>query len=157
MRCAGFAARKSFSPSILNAERNRRLKAASSGGRPCGRADGRARYWCGWLHTGGDRGAVDPIPNHIIRSRFTPPERAPFEPAPVRAYPKSLNSRVSHIRTKMGVVQLCQRKGPERAAKRPKMAFRAGVRCSDKWAGTPAFCGVPATVGGHYTRVMDIA
>jgi adenylate cyclase len=44
MHYAGFAAHKSFSPSIPKAERSGRLTAASSGGRPCGRTDGRAPY-----------------------------------------------------------------------------------------------------------------
>jgi len=51
-----------------------------------------------------------PAPNHLIRSRFTPPDRATFEPASLRVVLKPLNMRASYIRTKMPVVRLCQRR-----------------------------------------------
>ena len=54
--------------------------------------------------------ATGPVPNHLIRSRFTPPDRAPFEPASLRVVLKPLNMRASYIRTKMPVVRLCQRR-----------------------------------------------
>jgi hypothetical protein len=107
------------------------------------RADGRARHWCGWLHADGDHSAVDPIPNHIIRSRFTPPERAPFEPAPLRVVFEPLNSRSSYIRTKTAVVRLRQRKPAKRDEKRPEVELSRRPGGSDNLPGMAAFCGVP--------------
>ena len=78
-----------------------------------------------------------------FRSQLTPPERRSFEPTPVRASCKTLICLASDIRTKTGVVRLCQRKGPERGEKGPKMGFRAGVRGSDKGPEKPTFCGFP--------------
>jgi hypothetical protein len=55
-----------------------------------------------------------------------------------------LNYLGFNIRTKMAVVRLRQRKGPERDGRRPKMAFGTSARGSDKWPEKPAFCAVPA-------------
>jgi hypothetical protein len=84
-----------------------------------------------------------PVPNHLIRSQFTPPDRAPFEPASLRAVLKPLNMRPSYIRTKMPVVRLCQRRWPLRARKRPKIWPQASSRGSEETPQMPAFCGVP--------------
>jgi hypothetical protein len=76
---------------------------------------------------------------HGIRSRIelfdpvlTSLERSTFEPAAQLAPHNPLIWRASHNRTKMAVVRLCQRRGPERNGKQPKMGFRAGARGSDK-------------------------
>jgi hypothetical protein len=93
-------------------------------------------------------------PNRTFRSRHTSPERSSFKPARLRVALNPLSLRASYIRTKTGVVRLCQRKKPERASKRPKMGFRAGVRGSDNWRESPAFCGVPA---GAEARKKNVA
>ncbi len=93
-----------------------------------------------------DRSAVRPeadTMSQTVRSRFTPPERDSFKPAPLRASSNSLNYRASNIRTKMAVVRLRQRKGSERGRKWPKMGFGGRPRGSDKWPEKPTFCGFP--------------
>jgi hypothetical protein len=93
-----------------------------------------------------DRSAVRPeadTMNQTVRSRFTPPERDSFKPAPLRASSNSLNDLASNIRTKMAVVRLRQRKGPKRGRKWPKMGFGGCPRGSDKWPEKPTFCGFP--------------
>ncbi len=110
------------------------------------------------------------LPNRPIRSQLTSPERGSFKPAPSQAPSNPLKLCGSDNRTKLGVVRLCQRKGPERDGKRPQMGFGAGACGSDKWAGTLAFCGVPAaderreknvpnseTGGGDGIRTHDTA
>jgi hypothetical protein len=93
-----------------------------------------------------DRSAMRPeadTMNQTVLSRFTPPERDSFKPAPLRASPNSLNYLTSDIRTKMAVVRLRQRKGPKRGRKWPKMGFGGCPRGSDKWPEKPTFCGFP--------------
>src|SRR5262245_43693815 len=72
-----------------------------------------------------DRSALRPEAdtlNQMVRSRFTPPERSFCKPDTLRVSCNPLNYRAFNIRTKMAVVRLRQRKGPERDAKRPKWA-----------------------------------
>jgi hypothetical protein len=52
------------------------------------------------------------IPNRTVRSRFTPPERSFFKPAPLWVSSNSSNYRAFNIRTKVAVVGLRQRKEP---------------------------------------------
>jgi hypothetical protein len=80
-------------------------------------------------------------PNQIVRSLFTSPERSFFKPDPLRAPSNPLNYRAFYIRTKTGVVRLCQRKVEGRDGKRPKMGLSTAARGSDKWPEKPAFCG----------------
>ena len=61
--------------------------------------------------------------NRMVRSRFTPPEREFFKPAPLRASSNPLNYRASNIRTKMAVVRLLRRKWAERDGKRPEVGL----------------------------------
>jgi hypothetical protein len=85
-----------------------------------------------------------PVTNRTVRSRRTPPERAPFKPAPLRVSSNTLISRASNIRTKTAVVRLRQRERPEGDKKRPKIGLSAGLGGSDRAREMPAFCGVPA-------------
>jgi hypothetical protein len=91
--------------------------------------------------------------NQAVRSRFTPPERDSFKPAPLRASSNSLNYRASDIRTKMAVVRLRRRKWAERDRKRPEMGLAAAARGSDKWPQMPAFCAVPPAHEGRKKNV----
>ena len=94
------------------------------------------------------RGAVPvptaSVPNSVVRSLLTSPERSTFKPAAQLASHNPLIWQASHNRTKMAVVRLHQRKRPERDGKRPQMGFGAGARSSDRRAETPAFCAVSA-------------
>jgi hypothetical protein len=93
-----------------------------------------------------DRSAVRPeadTMNQTVRSRFTPPERDSFKPAPLRASSNSLNYRASHIRTKTAVVRLRRRKEAERGQNGPKRVLAVATRGSDKWPEKPTFCGFP--------------
>jgi hypothetical protein len=81
-------------------------------------------------------------PNRTVRSQFTPPERRFFKPDSLRAPSNPLNYRAFNIRTKMGVVRLCQRKGPERDGKRPKVGLSRGPGGSDDLPGMATFCGL---------------
>jgi hypothetical protein len=86
----------------------------------------------------------------LLRLSGRPSNPHPFE--------RTLNHRIvpgSDIRTKTGVVRLRQRKGPERDGKRPKMGFAAGVRGSEKWPRSPAFCEVPAGAERWEQNVPD--
>jgi hypothetical protein len=80
----------------------------------------------------------------IVLPGFPSPERGSFEPALRRASCNILKLRGSHIRTKMGVVRLCQREGRERARKRPEIGLPAAPRGSDDCPQRPAFCAVAA-------------
>ena len=64
-------------------------------------------------------------PNRRVRSRFTSPERSKFETRAGSAPRNVLNLLTSHNLTKMAVVQLRQRKWPERGPKRPETGLRA--------------------------------
>ena len=56
--------------------------------------------------------------------------------------PFRLVSRAGKRMSQLTVVRLRQRKGPKRDRKWPKMGFLASAaRGSDKWPGSPAFCG----------------
>jgi hypothetical protein len=69
---------------------------------------------------------VPPNPNRRVRSRFTPPERRKSETHAGSAPRNALNFLHSHNLTKMAVVQLRQRKWPERGEKWPEMGLSAG-------------------------------
>ena len=88
-------------------------------------------------------------PNRIVRSRPTSPERAPFKPAPLRAFSNPLNYRAFNIRTKMAVVRLLRRKWAERDGNGPKWAYRAGPRGSDNWPGRPHSAGFRPPTGAE--------
>jgi hypothetical protein len=93
-----------------------------------------------------DRSAVRPEAdtlNQTVRSRFTPPERDPFKPAPLRGSCNSLNYRAFNIRTKMAVVRLPRRKWAERDEKRPDTGPQASPHGSDNLPGVAAVCGFP--------------
>jgi hypothetical protein len=85
-----------------------------------------------------------PVPNRVVRSLLTPPERSSFKPTPPWAPSNPLRWRDSDIRTKMAVVRLRQRRCVGREGKRPKVGLLAGPGGSDNWPGMAAFCGVPA-------------
>jgi hypothetical protein len=91
--------------------------------------------------------------NQTVRSRFTPPERDSFKPAPLRASSNSLNYHASHNRTKAGVVRLLQRKWAERGEKRPEVKLSSRPSGSDNLPGMAAFCGIPAANQGRKKNV----
>jgi hypothetical protein len=84
------------------------------------------------------------VPNQMARPRFAAPERAPFKPIPVRVSAKALIWQRSDIRTKMGVVRLCQKMRVLREEKWPRVGLATAARGSEVWPRKPAFCGIPA-------------
>ena len=74
----------------------------------------------------------DSVPNLTVRSRLISPERSSFKPARLRVPLNPLSSRASHIRTKMAVVRLHQRKRAESGRKWSEMGLSAGAGGSDK-------------------------
>jgi hypothetical protein len=79
----------------------------------------------------------------MVRSRFTLPERSFCKPDTLLVPCNPLNYRASNIRTKMAVVRLFRRKGPERDEKRPEVGLSRGPGGSDNLPGMAAFCGIP--------------
>jgi hypothetical protein len=88
-----------------------------------------------------------------FRTRPISPEGASFKPLRCQRHRNSLISYDSDIRTKTGVVRLCQRKGAYRDARRPEMGSRAGAPGSEEWPRMPAFCAVPAVAEGGKKNV----
>jgi hypothetical protein len=74
------------------------------------------------------------LPNQTVRTWPISPEGASFKPVRCQKHRNSLISRQSDIRTKTGVVRLCQRKGAYRDARRARNGLPG--RCS--WFGRMA-------------------
>jgi hypothetical protein len=89
--------------------------------------------------------------SQTVRSRFTPPERDSFKPAPLRASSNPLNYRAFNIRTKMAVVRLRQSRGSvasEKVGRERRETAQNGPVGQSRWfgqtAGKARICAVPA-------------
>jgi hypothetical protein len=84
-----------------------------------------------------------------------PPERKKFETRADSAIRNILNFSTSHNLTKIAVVQLRERKWPERGAKRPETVPQAGAGGSVVWAQSPTFCAVQAEAAAPIENVRS--